>query len=84
MTWTKDLINTLDVFNVSNNLNLTNQHFVNMTKKIQTDLDKIQVIKQKIKISQEINLSNKFKIKARLNIKHCTLHLTYSFKFYSD
>ena len=49
MTWTKDLMNTLDVFNVSNNLNLTNQHFVNMTKKIQTDLDKIQVITQKVK-----------------------------------
>ena len=39
MTWTKDLINSLDVFNVSTNLNLTNQHFVNMTKKMQTDLD---------------------------------------------
>ena len=39
MTWTKDLINSLDVFNVSTNLNLTNQHFVNMTKKMQTDLN---------------------------------------------
>ena len=44
MTWTKDLINSLDVFNVSTNLNLTNQHFVNMTKKVQTDLGKLNLL----------------------------------------
>ena len=44
MTWTKDLINTLDVFNVSTNLNLTNQHFVNMTKKVGTDLVKMKIL----------------------------------------
>jgi hypothetical protein len=44
MTWTKDLINSLDVFNVSTNLNLTNQHFVKMTKKVQTDLGKLNLL----------------------------------------
>jgi hypothetical protein len=32
---------SLDVFNVSSSLNLTNQHLANITKKVQTDLVKI-------------------------------------------
>ena len=44
MTWTKDLMTSLDVFNVSSSLNLTNQHLTNITRKVQSDLVKMNLL----------------------------------------
>lgn len=44
MTWTKDFMTSLDVFNVSSGLNLTNQHLANITRKVQTDLVKMNLL----------------------------------------
>jgi hypothetical protein len=44
MTWTKDLIRNLDLFNMSSNLNATNEHLVNMTKKVQSDLVSMKLL----------------------------------------
>ena len=44
MTWTKDFMTSLDVFNVSSGLNLTNQHLANITRQVQTDLVKMNLL----------------------------------------